>query len=404
MAYPNDSGDVSWAVASVGVELAPPLVTSGLSCNEFCLSEGRCFVQHVRNNRMCWQHWSPGHRAWWVKRSAGPPRQLRSKQLLWGVPGLRGVAAADVDFENVQVRAALNALKWALSSQLVCVVVMPSSSMFWLLPEVIKFLRGSTAFKSEFRFEGNLEGLTSVTLLHNCAKLDNVVGSRGVGVPLSPLAFLRFYAHLVRGAADAWVRAFPPAETFSCTSWCLRALTGATRGLACPLRARALAVDLADMLGCMRLGTEAQHLQSLLRFVDLRGADVHLVSQTLLGELRQVLPYPAFCWDWKEFQTYKWRQTAHINVLELTAVLNYLGAAAKDCHFHDRRHFHVLDSQVCCAVLAKGRSSSIALLRILRRIIALTLTCNLYLYPAWTLSGWNFGDGASRQFEHNDDG
>ena len=60
------------------------------------------------------------------------------------------------------------------------------------------------------------------------------------------------------------------------------------------------------------------------------------------------------------------------------------------------RLFHVVDSMVTSSVLAKGRSSSRVLNRILRRICALVLAADLYVLPLWTISGWNFSDSGSR--------
>ena len=58
--------------------------------------------------------------------------------------------------------------------------------------------------------------------------------------------------------------------------------------------------------------------------------------------------------------------------------------------------FHIVDSMVSAAVLAKGRSSSRVLNRVLRRINAVLLLTDLYVLPVWTLSGWIFSDAGSR--------
>ena len=63
---------------------------------------------------------------------------------------------------------------------------------------------------------------------------------------------------------------------------------------------------------------------------------------------------------------------------------------------HSCRFLHVLDSRVVSCVLAKGRSSSSKLNRVLRRVSALMLASDVYVFPLWTVSGWNFADFGTR--------
>ena len=51
---------------------------------------------------------------------------------------------------------------------------------------------------------------------------------------------------------------------------------------------------------------------------------------------------------------------------------------------------------VALLVVAKGRSSSTKLNRILRRVTSLMLAGDVYVCPLWTVSGWNFSDFGSR--------
>ena len=97
-----------------------------------------------------------------------------------------------------------------------------------------------------------------------------------------------------------------------------------------------------------------------------------------------------------EVESYKWDSVQHINVLELIAFFNFLRFAARDLGWVETMFFHVVDSRVTSCVLAKGRSSSKNLNRLLRRICALLVACDLYLYPLWTISQWNFVDLLSR--------
>ena len=97
--------------------------------------------------------------------------------------------------------------------------------------------------------------------------------------------------------------------------------------------------------------------------------------------------------------SYKWKQPQHINVLELTAFLSELRRRSRDQTQHNHRFFCIVDSLVTFYVLGKGRSSSKRLNRICRRVTALTLASGLIPVSLWTISKWNFSDGASRRFE-----
>ena len=86
----------------------------------------------------------------------------------------------------------------------------------------------------------------------------------------------------------------------------------------------------------------------------------------------------------------------HINVLELTAFLNYMRSRAGSVDFHGKRIFNVFDSRVAACVVAKGRSSSKVLNRVCRRVMALSLATNTYVITLWTISKWQYSDAASR--------
>ena len=143
-------------------------------------------------------------------------------------------------------------------------------------------------------------------------------------------------------------------------------------------------------------GEESSHLTHVLRFCDFRGSEVSLRDGLVNEGSRQVIPYPAMVWAWRSFQSYTWQQSNHINVLELVAFFNYLRACVRKPERHSCRMLHVLDSRVASCVIAKGRSSSSKLNRILRRVSALMLASDVYVFPLWTVSGWNFADAGTR--------
>ena len=107
---------------------------------------------------------------------------------------------------------------------------------------------------------------------------------------------------------------------------------------------------------------------------------------------------PRLAWAWSTVQSYKWQATQHINVLELAAFFNFIKCVVRENGLVGQRFFHVLDSRVSSCVVAKGRSSSTMLNRILRLIGALLLAADIYVLPLWTISGWNYADASSRVY------
>ena len=189
-----------------------------------------------------------------------------------------------------------------------------------------------------------------------------------------------------------------PADLCMQKVWVIQALKCSTRGFSRTGLAAAAVGNIMDIMSSMRAGSETEHLLSLFKLLDHRGSDVRLETGDLLDSSRQAVPYPAPAWQWQAVQAYRWDQSQHINVLELSAVLNFLRLAAREWEWSSLRLFHIVDSRVCSCVIAKGRSSSRLLNRILRRISALCLACDLYILPVWTLSAWNFADIPSRAF------
>ena len=65
--------------------------------------------------------------------------------------------------------------------------------------------------------------------------------------------------------------------------------------------------------------------------------------------------------NWSIVHGYSWQQKAHINGLELQAVLNGLRWRLRKACRSGHRILHLVDSQVVAAILAKGRTSSFKL-------------------------------------------
>ena len=181
----------------------------------------------------------------------------------------------------------------------------------------------------------------------------------------------------------------------------LEELQQSTTRLSTPPVLEAAAALLAREELAFKRGQERKHLQALLRAATYRGTDVRLYSEIFVeGESQQhELPYLAMRWDWKTILAYPWKEEGHINELELNAVAVFIKRRARLPSKHGRRYFHILDSMVSRGCLAKGRSSSPRLNQVLRRCAAHLLGGDMYQFPLWTISRWNFADKPSRLHE-----
>ena len=112
---------------------------------------------------------------------------------------------------------------------------------------------------------------------------------------------------------------------------------------------------------------------------------------------REMVPYPAYRWLWRETLSFKWKQEAHINELETQALVAHVRRLLREEEVKQVRLMIVVDSQVLFYAIRKGRSPSKRLNRLLRRLSALQLMGDLYALPIWTLSAWNFADNPSRR-------
>lgn len=136
-----------------------------------------------------------------------------------------------------------------------------------------------------------------------------------------------------------------------------------------------------------------------LRRMEFRGSDIRLdlqvayradaVARTSLDPRR---------WVWEVGQSYPWRYKRRINFFELQAILRTLEWRSRSSACHSCRMLHLTDSQICIAVLTKGKSSSRQVNRILRRIFALCLANNWYMLWGWVASRLNPADEPSRRY------
>ena len=100
--------------------------------------------------------------------------------------------------------------------------------------------------------------------------------------------------------------------------------------------------------------------------------------------------------NFKDVLSIRASQPAHINVLEAEAFLMWMKWFLRSAKRHSSRTVCLVDSKVVLFAVSKGRSSSPALLRVLRRIGALTLAGNLHVRLVYIPTEYNPSDGASR--------
>eukprot|EP00435_Cladocopium_sp_Y103_P052367 s993_g16.t1 len=159
--------------------------------------------------------------------------------------------------------------------------------------------------------------------------------------------------------------------------WCAAHAEG--RSLTAELQRRAC-VTLFELEEEMKQGYEMDHLAAMARKASIRRSDL----------------YPAYRWFWEEKLSHSWHTSEHINYLEIRAFIAMLKRRIRQVHVHATRYLHIVDSSVTREAVAKGRSSSPQVNKLLRKICALCLVSDTYPLVAWTVSRWNFADLASR--------
>ena len=144
---------------------------------------------------------------------------------------------------------------------------------------------------------------------------------------------------------------------------------------------------------------ESQLVRRLVDLLGYRGTDIHLDTLSFFRADR--LPrasIDARQWKWKVVKGWRWRFEGHINVLELEALYRSLVRRFKGGRLFHTRCLHLVDSQVVLGVVAKGRSSSRKLSRVLRRVNLLLLASHCQLILGWVRTELNPADAPSRWY------
>ena len=131
-----------------------------------------------------------------------------------------------------------------------------------------------------------------------------------------------------------------------------------------------------------------------------RGTDVHMMSGSFMrpeaAHSRTIQPA---LWHWRSAFTWEWNLDVedHINVLELRAALNGLRWRLRSRKAVGCLCLSLTDSAVTAAVVAKHRSSSRAIQRILRKWSALVLASSTRQGVGFVRSDLNPADAGSRK-------
>ena len=100
-------------------------------------------------------------------------------------------------------------------------------------------------------------------------------------------------------------------------------------------------------------------MQEFIRLADHRGSDIRLdAGLPHRFDAWPRAPLDAGLWTWRVALSYAFRNQQHINVLEATAVLDFLRSHLKLPKHHGKRKLFLLDSQAAIGALTRGRSFS----------------------------------------------
>ena len=141
-------------------------------------------------------------------------------------------------------------------------------------------------------------------------------------------------------------------------------------------------------------------VMAFIRRQEFRGSDIRLDVGTLYKP--DAFPREGINprkWLWRVGLSYAFKHPAHINELELIALVRTFGWRLRNARFGSCRALHLTDSQVALAVAVKGRSSSRRLNTHLRKFAALQVAGGVYPLLAWVESEANPADEPSRRHE-----
>ena len=135
----------------------------------------------------------------------------------------------------------------------------------------------------------------------------------------------------------------------------------------------------------------------LLTRVNHTGSDIGISTGAVMNP--KAFPRQSACaswWCWKHVFHCRWQKSEHINRLEMRSILLALRWRIQHLTESSCRFIHLTDSYISMSVISKGRSSSEALMSIMRKLAAVQFSFNLYPILIHVESTENPTDEASR--------
>ena len=415
------------AVAKAGIEVQPPFdLTFG---NDFFTVEGKAHLQRLEDDEMLEaEHWAPDCKLF--SRARGRPITLRSGRTIqgpqpvrdahhtMGFPWLTGEMKARLRKSNAMALRALKRGRVCDEKKKIHSVEHPWNSWLWELQPAKMLEEENHVYgcSSACCFGGarekwtgllaNSQSVAQAVHLPTCEGHDHL---KSYEVEERPDGSLYYPTEEEAAYPEGWCAAyaqglyqdFEQNELFErCyrdgrMQWLHDELGQATERLQREEIHRRACVVLFELEDEMRQGSERDHLATMARKASIRGADLRLFLT--VDDVPQELPYPAYRWFWKECLAYPWKHSEHINYLELRAFIAMLKRRVRQAQRRSTRYLHIVDSAVTRGAVAKGRSSSPQVNKLLKKVCALCLASDTYPLVAWTISRWNFADLASRR-------
>ena len=216
--------------------------------------------------------------------------------------------------------------------------------------------------------------------------------------------FLSFFHHVykyIEGLGSEWVRM--PAHIRDELRSAAMHLPFAVHYMRRPLDSQLLATDATPTTGGACVAPLPQKLGRLLsRRAENKGYSSRLDGNEPLDAAERMIPRDAeideICASlhWTAISSYRFRQTAHVNLQELRALARELKQRSVGKPVAGTELVCLLDSQVVVGCLGKGRSSSYRLNGILRGMVGYQLFLDTKISPVWVGTKANPADHPSR--------
>lgn len=147
-------------------------------------------------------------------------------------------------------------------------------------------------------------------------------------------------------------------------------------------------------------GDSQKLAQLIVQNCSFKGTDVKLTPDSMYSpSVWPRKPIKSSLWKWKVVGSWKFNHAfgpEHINVLEMRAFLSTLKWRTRSVSGLRCRFLHIMDSQVCLGILAKGRTSSNKMSSVSSQVAALLLASQSLAFTGWVQTDDNPADKPSR--------